>query len=224
MIKLITISLLLISRVSLAAYYNNPTSVTHGGTSASTLTSNNVLLGNGTSAIQFVAPGTSGNVLTSNGTTWQSSPSASGTITPWALDSQITITGAGTIANSKIYSRRVGDSLEVRGFVTYGTISGSGSLAMNLGTYTIDSAKIDSATNTQMVGWVGKVGNGSTNFNTDDAAGAMGLIYDGSDTNNLYIVRRVQSSQYQKDNSSNILGESDRVLSIWGINIPISGW
>ena len=47
-------------------------SVAQGGTGASTLTANNVLLGNGTSAVQTVAPGTNGNVLTSNGTTWQS--------------------------------------------------------------------------------------------------------------------------------------------------------
>ena len=44
-----------------------------GGTGAATLTANAVLLGNGTSAIQTVAPSTSGNVLTSNGTTWVSS-------------------------------------------------------------------------------------------------------------------------------------------------------
>lgn len=49
-----------------------PLSVAQGGTGAATLTSNNVLLGNGTSALQVVAPSTSGNVLTSNGTTWTS--------------------------------------------------------------------------------------------------------------------------------------------------------
>jgi len=46
--------------------------VAQGGTGASTLTANNVLLGNGTNAVQAVAPNTSGNVLTSNGTTWTS--------------------------------------------------------------------------------------------------------------------------------------------------------
>lgn len=50
--------------------------VGNGGTGATTLTLNNVILGNGTSAVQFVAPGTSGNVLTSNGTTWQSTAPA----------------------------------------------------------------------------------------------------------------------------------------------------
>jgi hypothetical protein len=47
--------------------------VADGGTGSSTLAANNVLLGNGTSALQTVAPSTSGNVLTSNGTTWASS-------------------------------------------------------------------------------------------------------------------------------------------------------
>ena len=51
-------------------------SVVNGGTGATTLTANNVILGNGTSAPTFVAPSTSGNLLTSNGTTWQSSTPA----------------------------------------------------------------------------------------------------------------------------------------------------
>jgi hypothetical protein len=67
--------------------YNNGTNVVEalkaipvgaGGTGLSTLTANNVVLGNGTSAVQFVAPGTAGNVLTSNGTTWVSSVSTGG--------------------------------------------------------------------------------------------------------------------------------------------------
>ena len=46
--------------------------VANGGTGAATYTANNVLLGNGTSAFQTVAPGTAGNVLTSVGGTWAS--------------------------------------------------------------------------------------------------------------------------------------------------------
>jgi hypothetical protein len=63
--------------------------VAAGGTGSTTLTANNVLLGNGTSALQVVAPGTSGNVLTSNGTTWTSATPASG----------LTITSTTTNAN-----------------------------------------------------------------------------------------------------------------------------
>lgn len=62
--------------------FSNPLPVASGGTGLATLTSNNVMLGAGTSAVAFVAPGNSGNVLTSNGTTWASTaPAASGVVT-----------------------------------------------------------------------------------------------------------------------------------------------
>jgi hypothetical protein len=65
--------------VSLTAGVNGTLPVANGGTGTTTLTANNVILGNGTSAPLFVAPSTAGNVLTSNGTTWQSTaPAASG--------------------------------------------------------------------------------------------------------------------------------------------------
>jgi hypothetical protein len=49
---------------------NGIVKVAQGGTGLTTLTANNVILGNGTSNPIFVAPGSSGNVLSSNGTTW----------------------------------------------------------------------------------------------------------------------------------------------------------
>lgn len=52
--------------------------VADGGTGASSLTANNVILGNGTSPVQFVAPGSSGNILTSDGTTWTSAAPSGG--------------------------------------------------------------------------------------------------------------------------------------------------
>jgi len=71
--------------------------VGNGGTGATTLTANNVILGNGTSAVQFVAPGTSGNVLTSNGTTWQSTaPASSSGATAQSTPADPTGTGSPT--------------------------------------------------------------------------------------------------------------------------------
>lgn len=65
--------------------------VAQGGTGATTLTANNVILGNGTSAVTFVAPSTTGNLLTSNGTTWTSAAApASGGMT---LLGTITLSG-----------------------------------------------------------------------------------------------------------------------------------
>lgn len=70
------------STIDLTAKVTGTLPVANGGTGAATLTANNVLLGNGTSAVQVVAPGTSGNVLTSNGTTWQSTAPAAGAGAP----------------------------------------------------------------------------------------------------------------------------------------------
>lgn len=83
--------------------------VADGGTGLSTLTANNVILGNGTSAPTFVAPGVTGRVLTSNGTTWTSAAPAApgvGTVTSVAASTTASvlsisgspITSAGTLA------------------------------------------------------------------------------------------------------------------------------
>jgi len=52
--------------------------VADGGTGASSFTANSVLLGNGASSFQEVAPGTSGNVLLSNGSSWTSGAVSAG--------------------------------------------------------------------------------------------------------------------------------------------------
>jgi len=73
--------------------------VANGGTGAITIPLNNVILGNGTSAPQAVAPGTTGNVLTSNGTTWQSTAGA----TP--ANPTATITGAAINGTATTFMR-----------------------------------------------------------------------------------------------------------------------
>ena len=70
--------------------------VANGGTGATSLTANNVILGNGTSAVQTVAPGTNGNVLTSNGTTWQSTALPAG----FSTSADNTFTGIQTFSGS----------------------------------------------------------------------------------------------------------------------------
>ena len=65
--------------VNLTSNVTGTLPVANGGTGVTSMTANNVILGNGTSAVQVVAPGTSGNILTSNGSTWSSAtPAASG--------------------------------------------------------------------------------------------------------------------------------------------------
>ena len=63
----------------------NALGVASGGTGRANLTANSVLIGNNTTAVNFVAPGTSGNVLTSNGTTWVSQAQSAGVSTGKAI-------------------------------------------------------------------------------------------------------------------------------------------
>lgn len=60
------------SFIDLASNVTGTLPVGSGGTGATSLTLNSVLLGNGTSAVQTVAPGAVGNILQSDGTTWVS--------------------------------------------------------------------------------------------------------------------------------------------------------
>jgi hypothetical protein len=71
-----------------------PLTVAQGGIGVGTLTANNVLLGNGTSALQVVAPSTNGNVLTSNGTTWTSAAIPSSGVTSAVAGNGIAVSGA----------------------------------------------------------------------------------------------------------------------------------
>jgi hypothetical protein len=74
------------------------------------LTNNNVILGNGSSAVKFVAPGTAGNVLTSDGTTWTSAtPAAAGALA--AGNSSIIINNTNITANATIAAGQNGFSV-----------------------------------------------------------------------------------------------------------------
>lgn len=55
--------------------------VANGGTGATTHSVNGLLTGNGTSAVNTIAPGTNGQVLTSNGTNWYAATFSAGNVT-----------------------------------------------------------------------------------------------------------------------------------------------
>jgi hypothetical protein len=117
-----------------------PLTVAQGGTGAATLTANNVLLGNGTSAPQFVAPSTSGNVLTSDGTTWTSVAGAyaltsgtavastSGTsidftsIPSWVKRVTVNLTGVSTNGTSSVLIQTGAGSVTTTGYLTSSSI------------------------------------------------------------------------------------------------------
>lgn len=135
--------------------------VSEGGTGAATLTANNVLLGNGTSTVQFVAPSTSGNVLTSNGTTWTSAAAGGGFPAGTAMMFVQTAAPTGWTKSTthdnkalRVVSGTVGSGGSV-GFTTaFGTpsVSGSTSISVSIsgttGATTLSTAQMPSHTHT----------------------------------------------------------------------------
>lgn len=93
--------------------------VANGGTSTTTLAANAVLLGNGTSALQTVAPGTSGNVLTSNGTTWTSA--ALTTTNPAGSGSELQFRSSGSTFGAVTNSSVSGGALTLGNAEALGT-------------------------------------------------------------------------------------------------------
>ena len=123
--------------------------VAQGGTGAATLTANNVLLGNGTSALQVVAPGTVGNVLTSNGTTWTSA--TGGTVTSVATGNGLsggTITTTGTLVIACPTFNSVGSYAQVylRSGSGSWTITSGGNYSAGSGTSQVQSIQLGFST------------------------------------------------------------------------------
>jgi hypothetical protein len=103
-----------------------------GGTGQSTLTLNNVLLGNGTSAVQFVAPGTSGNVLTSDGTTWAStSPAGAWTLLKKAANQSVTASTVLVDVTSLTFTMDANKTYAIRAVLTSNNGAGGIKISFN---------------------------------------------------------------------------------------------
>ena len=168
--------------------------VADGGTGASTLTANYVLLGNGTSAPQMIAPGADGQVLTSTGSTWQSEAAGGG---GGGFASMQVFTSGGTWTRpTDIVRIKVtvtggggggGGSFETRG---KGGGGGAGSTAIEVidvtslssETVTIGAAGTAGASNAQG-GTGGTSSFGSYNSAVGGYGGSVGGNGNGSDSN-----------------------------------------
>jgi hypothetical protein len=127
--------------------------VADGGTGASTLTAEAVLIGNTTSNVKFVSPGTSGNVLTSNGTNWASAAAAAfdaGTVmlfaqtaapTGWTKDSSNYNNSALRVVTG---TASTGGSVDFTTAFASQTPSGSVSVSGSAGSTTLTTPQIPS--------------------------------------------------------------------------------
>ena len=101
--------------------------VANGGTGLTTLTANNVILGNGTSTPAFVAPGSSGNVLTSDGTTWTSAaPTTAWTTLKKTADQSVTSSTTLVDISSLTFSVAANTTYAIRCFIPVTASTGGG--------------------------------------------------------------------------------------------------
>lgn len=168
-----------ITNVSLTTGVTGTLPVANGGTGTASLTANNVVLGNGASAVQFVAPGTSGNVLTSNGTTWTSAASAASGMASASGATDRTVRATMVCSGSSSITHQGGSWVSSIGNISSGactvTISGS----------TFSSANYSCATSTVLGGDLIVVGintKTTTSFIADSRYYSGGTAIPGSFT------------------------------------------
>jgi hypothetical protein len=149
-------------KIGLTTHVSGVLPVSNGGTGAATLAANNVLLGNGTSALQAVAPSTAGNLLTSNGTSWVSAlPNTLGYNQTWQDVTSSRVSGT-------TYTNSTGKPIQVN--VAGVCTSGSAILYLTVGGVVISGGQVQSLANlTAQVGAIIPPGTSyvlSVNFGT----------------------------------------------------------
>lgn len=117
---------------------------------------------------------------------------------PWTAYTPGFSAGWGTAADIAVFYRIVGDSMEVRGNFTTGTVAASsGTISMPTG-YQIDSAKVGTAGVT-LLGWIYEVANANSNIYVDSKGGVLFYVSSGDKTN-MCFAARVVGLEYQLTN------------------------
>lgn len=129
-----------------------------------------------------------------------------------------TITGFGTVSAVSVYSRRAGDTLEVHGTFTAGTVAATtASISLGYqganGNVTADTTKV--GTNKQILGGAGVDLNSGSAFGWEVVYGTTSAVYLG-----------IQSSTNPAINTptdGDVVATTGNVISFY-FKIPISGW
>jgi hypothetical protein len=177
--------------------------VANGGTGATTLTANNVLLGNGTSALQVVAPGTAGNVLTSNGTTWSSTTPAAG----FSTSANNTFTGTQTFSGTSSATAIVlNDAAEV---ATVSATAATGTIA-----YDITTQSVLYYTSNASANW-------TVNFRASSGTSLNTLMSTGQSMTVAFLVTQGSTAYY--NSAVQVDGTTSGVTTRWLGGAPAAG-
>lgn len=146
---------------------------------------------------------------------------AGASVSDFVQDTGFTYAGLGTVTTNNVWTRRVGDSLEIRGFVTPGTPAASTFSIILPSTYRIDTAKLSSSH--QRLGYIERLNSTASTFASVNY-GPFPVFYDGSTNDRLFAASTSASSTtYTKTTGDNILSAPGNSAS-FVVTIPILGW
>ena len=190
-------------KIGLTTHVSGTLPVANGGTSLTTLTANNVMLGNGTSAPTFVAPSTNGNVLTSNGTTWQSTAPASGV----SLSANNTWTGTQTFSGtSSAQAIVLNDAAEV---ATVSATAATGTI-----NYDITTQSVLYYTSNASANW-------TVNFRASSGTSLNTLMTTGQSMTVAFLVTQGSTAYY--NSAVQVDGTTSGVTTRWLGGAPTAG-
>ena len=128
--------------------------------------------------------------------------------------------GFGTISNASGKWRRVGDSMEVRGFFTAGTAAASIAEINIPAGHTIDAAKLNATTSREFIGMFHRVDSGQSYY-----TGTIGAVIHPDISNLDRILIGGDSSSntaIRSDNGNSIISTGES--AIFRFTVPILGW
>jgi len=144
--------------------------------------------------------------------------------TDWVSDNNFVpdATAFGTVTNKQFYTKRVGDTLFVKGVWQNGTVTANAMKLAFPSYLTLDSTKLNSAESSiRSVGYaVGAVSTTGDNLFSNNRV--KYLFYDGSDTATLYMSGFVTSYAFTKENANNAFTNSSVVTVEF--SVPIAQW
>lgn len=140
----------------------------------------------------------------------------------WVLTPGFTFDASlGSVTGTQIFTRRVGDSLQLKGTFQAGTVTAGGVPSIILPPqFRINTTKFNSTAYSQMLGYAEGI------YNSSVVLGAANVllagVYDGTNNDRIELVYRNAAFQYQPDTSSATIASS--VIVDFDFSVPIVGW
>lgn len=147
------------------------------------------------------------------------------TNTGWVSQTGMTYAGVGTTSSESTYSRRVGDSFEVRGALTVGTVAASTTSVIMPSGMTIDTGKLSTKSFGVQVGML--AGGNFSVTNIWSAAAIFVVFYDGATSDRVFITAslggaNLAGANFAKKNGSDLFS-SNSIIS-YNLSVPITNW